>query len=93
MSTATEEKLPRIFAALGDSTRYQIMELLMRYPDICVSNLAFELDLSVSAVSQQCKLLELNGLVRRVRKGQQICYQVRRDDPLVRSILSLVKET
>lgn len=82
----------RIFAALADETRLEILNMLTNNPNTCVSSLAERLGLSVSAVSQQCKLLELSGILRRVRQGQRICYQVRTDDRSVRKLLQLVKE-
>lgn len=87
-----DDKLAKVFSALGDETRMDIMELLIKYPDICVSSLAEELDISVSAVSQQCKLLELSGILTRVRKGQKICYQIKQTDPVVRKVIKMIKE-
>jgi len=94
MSTQTvnNEKLTKVFSALGDDTRLEILNLLIKYPDICVSSLAEELGISVSAVSQQCKLMEFSGVLSRVRKGQRICYQIKSDDPVVRKVIKMIKE-
>ncbi len=82
----------RIFSAFADETRLQILKLLMQDPDICVSSLADELDISISAVSQQCKLLELSGVVVRRRRGQKICYQLNNSDPIVTKLLTLIRK-
>lgn len=82
----------RLFSALADETRLEILNTLMLYPNMCVGEVADWLKLSSSAVSQQCKLLELSGLLRRVRQGQRVCYQIRSEDPKVRKILKLLKE-
>lgn len=76
-------RMVNTLAALGDETRFQIVEYLQKNQDICVSELAQKLGISVSAVSQQCKFLELTGLIERQRQGQKICYQLRLADPLV----------
>ncbi len=91
-NTVRSEKVSRVFAALADGTRLDILNLLMEYPDICVSGIADELSISVSAVSQQCKLLELSGLVIRNRQGQKICYSVKHEDPMVESLLNIIKK-
>ena len=91
MTTKRSEKVSRVFSALGDPTRLEILQTLLGYPGICVSALAEELDLSVSAVSQQCKLMELSGVLVRKRMGQKICYQIRLDDPMVRRVVKLIQ--
>lgn len=86
------EKASRLFAALADNTRIEILNKLIQYPDICVSSLADELGISVSAVSQQCKLMELSGVLQRNRQGQKICYSIKNDDPMVKKLINMVKE-
>jgi ArsR family transcriptional regulator len=85
-----EEKLPAIFSALSDPGRFRIFKLLMEYRDLCVTDIAGILRISVPAASQQLRILELAGLVRRERMGQMICYEVKSDNPLVKSIIKLV---
>ncbi len=85
------ENQSKLFAALADETRLEILNVLMNTSNTCVSGLADQLGLSVSAVSQQCKLLEMTGLLRRVRQGQRICYEVRTDNREVKKALSLIK--
>src|SRR3990167_3878363 len=94
MNTITNERtnqhIANTFNALADATRLKIINLLLEDDDKCVSELAAKLSVSVSAVSQSCKILELNHLLRRQRKGQKICYQVRLEDPFVRKIVKFV---
>ncbi len=85
------ETKSRMFSALADPTRLEILNLLINTPNTCVSALADILNLTVSAVSQQCKLLELSGFLRRTRQGQRICYQVRTDNRDVQRALKLIK--
>ena len=86
----TVEEKSRLFSVLGDPTRLKILNVLIEDPNICVSELANKLEVSTSAVSQQCKLLEMSGLLRRVREGQRICYKLTNDDSKVQSLLYLV---
>lgn len=85
-----QQLIANTFNALADPTRIEIVELLLKNQDKCVSELAAELGISVSAASQSCRILELNRLLRRRRQGQKICYQVRTDDPFVRKVVKLV---
>lgn len=88
----SDTKLIKLFSALGDETRIKILRLLIEDHGICVSSLALELGVSVPAASQQCKLLEMSGLITRVRHGQKICYQVKDNDPVVNKVIKMVKE-
>lgn len=88
-----QQHIANTFNALADETRLRIIDLLLADSNKCVSQLAAELGVSVSAVSQSCKILELNHLLRRQRKGQKICYQVRLEDPFVKKIVRFVSNS
>lgn len=79
-----------IFNALGDPNRLRLFKLLLRRREYCVSELAEMLKVSVPAVSQQLRLLELSGLVRRERRGQMICYKVKTENPAVKLIVKIL---
>lgn len=83
-------RLSVIFSALSDSGRLRIFKLLMEHHDICVSDVAHIFEISLPAASHQLKILERAGLVKRTRMGQMICYEIKEDDPLVKSIISLL---
>ena len=87
---AKREKTRLIFNVLGDPSRFRILELLAKKKDFCVSEIASALKISVPAASQQFRILEMAGLVERKRMGQRICYKVKRNDSIVRSILKLI---
>ena len=86
---ARDEALPSVFSALGDSGRFKLFSLLSKRSDLCVSDLAAVLGISVPAASQQLKILELAGLVRREREGQKCSYRVRTNDPVVSAIVRM----
>ena len=83
------DRMPIILGALGDPGRYRIFKILMDHHDICVTDIAAILGITVSAASQQLRVLERIGLVKKERMGQMICYEVRDDDPLVKSLCRL----
>lgn len=82
---------PKLFNALGDPTRWQIFSLLVEYDDLCVTDLARVLNISVPAVSQQLRILESSGLVTPERMGQSICYHVKEANPTTKSIIRLLQ--
>lgn len=64
-----EERLDRIFAALGDRTRRALLKRLSAGPAM-VTELAAPFAMSLPAVSKHLKVLEKAGLVRRSVKGR-----------------------
>ncbi len=70
----------RIFKALGDETRLQILGLL-RLRELCVCELAAVLPVSQPAVSQHLRRLREAGLVRERRRSYWTYYALREDLP------------
>jgi len=69
--------LARLFKALGDETRLNLVILLSQQESgnaFCVGRLARELDTSMSNVSQHLRVLKDLGLVRGERRGYRIHY-------------------
>jgi DNA-binding transcriptional ArsR family regulator len=64
------EQLARVFAALGDPTRLDLVARLA-VGDSTVTELAGRYDVSVQAVSKHLKVLEDAGLVSRTRDAQR----------------------
>ncbi len=86
-----EERAVHIMQLLGDKTRYRIFKLLMSEREMCVSEIANELNISVSAVSQHFRNFEMIGLVDKERMGQKICYVLRNDDEIVQKLSTIAK--
>ncbi len=91
LSSSDERK---IFALqiLGDKTRYKIFKLLMNSDEMCVSEIASELGVTTSAISQHFRNFEIIGLVDKVRIGQKICYQLKLNDDLVKKLMDITSE-
>ncbi len=70
MGAAAEDRLSRVFAALADPTRRDMVGRLA-VGDATVSELAAPYDVSVQAVSKHLKVLEDAGLVSRSRDAQR----------------------
>jgi DNA-binding transcriptional ArsR family regulator len=66
----------------SDPTRLKILLLLKGDDELCVTDLANILDVSVSAISHQVSILEQHGLVVRVKMGQMVCYKLEKNEVL-----------
>ncbi|HEX9679629.1 MAG TPA: metalloregulator ArsR/SmtB family transcription factor [Candidatus Saccharimonadales bacterium] len=93
MTTAVQKaSLSAIFNALGDGTRYKIVSLLLKDSTLCVSEVAARVGISTAGVSQHMKILEKVGLVKPLRNGQKICYQVGEARGHARAVFNLMGE-
>jgi ArsR family transcriptional regulator len=85
---ATEEKiydLAELFKVFGDSTRTKIL-CCLEVKDLYVGELAEVLNMSISAVSHQLRVLRNAKLVRGVKEGKEVKYSL--DDNHVMMIIS-----
>ena len=67
----------RVFAALADARRRELLELLARGPGASAGGLAALLPVSRQAVAQHLAVLEEARLVTRRRAGRQVLFAVR----------------
>ncbi|KRM96952.1 ArsR family transcriptional regulator [Liquorilactobacillus aquaticus DSM 21051] len=74
-TTIELEKSVQLFKAFGDQTRYKILFLLTER-SLSVNEIAKTIGISQSAISHQLKLLRQTGLVRGIRSGQKVNYQL-----------------
>lgn len=66
-----EDALSRILKAAGDTTRRQILTLLVQEGALRVTALAAHFDMSLNSVSKHIKVLEEAGLVTRQTSGRE----------------------
>ncbi len=66
-----DDALSRILKAAGDTTRRQILTLLVQEGALRVTSLAAHFDMSLNAVSKHIKVLEEAGLVTRRTLGRE----------------------
>ncbi|MBI3955697.1 winged helix-turn-helix transcriptional regulator [Candidatus Gottesmanbacteria bacterium] len=83
-------QLPLIFEALGDGGRFRMFRLLTAHHDLCVTDIAEVFGITISAASQQLKILERVGLIQKIRMGQMVCYEIK-EDPGLRRIVQLLQ--
>jgi DNA-binding transcriptional ArsR family regulator len=69
----------KVFAALADSRRRELLELLGREPGCSASTLAARLPVSRQAVVQHLAVLEDCSLVARRKAGREVLFSVRPD--------------
>ncbi|HEY8395328.1 MAG TPA: metalloregulator ArsR/SmtB family transcription factor [Bacilli bacterium] len=69
------EKSVNIFKALGDITRFRIIRSLSD-TEKSVSRIAQELNMTLSAISHQLKILKDNELVKSERRGKEVYYSL-----------------
>jgi DNA-binding transcriptional ArsR family regulator len=66
----------RVFAALADPTRRELLEVLGRRPACSATALARELPVSRQAILKHLGLLHKANLVAGTRAGREVLYQV-----------------
>ncbi len=72
--TSSEQQLDRVFQALSDSTRRNIL-LQIREQDLTVNDIASQFEISLPAVSKHLKVLEQAGLISRQKQGRKrLCH-------------------
>ena len=69
------ERIVRIFKALSNDVRLQILSLLAE-GSLCVNALVDRLNVSQPAVSQHLKILENAGLVKGSKRGYRVHYSL-----------------
>jgi len=69
-------KLTPIFSALSDENRYKIYSLLFFSDELCVTDIATILNVSLPLTSQHLRILAETGLVHKERMGQMMCYML-----------------
>jgi DNA-binding transcriptional ArsR family regulator len=83
VDSATAERLAQVFRAMADPTRVRILSALAE-AELCVGDLAGVLEMSISAISHQLRLLRELRVVRKRREGKHIYYAL--DDEHVRDL-------
>ena len=89
----SEQRLVHALQLLGEQSRYKMFKLLMSQREMCVTEIAAELGITVSAVSQHFRNFEMVGLVSKERMGHKICYMLKSDDQLVQELAEVVNQS
>lgn len=81
--------LAELFKIFGDSTRIRILFVLFE-AEVCVCDLAEELNMTQSAISHQLRILKQSRLVKARRDGKSVYYSLA--DNHVRTIIDQGRE-
>lgn len=81
--------LSDFFKILGDSTRLQLL-MALEQSELCVTDLAYLLNMTISAVSHQLKSLKKAKLVKIRKDGKSVFYSL--DDDHIKKLLSVSLE-
>ena len=91
MQTVPEKEtliqIAELFKGFADSTRVQILCLLLTREEMCVTDLTQQTEVSQSAVSHQLRLLKEMHLIKARRDGKNMHYSLADDH--VRTILQM----
>jgi len=74
-----------LFKIFGDSTRIRILYTLLD-KELCVNEISSSLNMNISAISHQLKILKQNKLIKNRRDGKTIYYSLK--DKHVLNIIS-----
>ena len=74
-----------LFRIFGDTTRIKILYVLFE-SEMCVNDIAIVLNMTVSAISHQLRILYQARLVRYRKEGKNVIYSL--SDDHVRTIIS-----
>ena len=77
--------LAELFKIFGDSTRIRILFSLFNNDEVSVGELAESLNMTISAISHQLRILKHNKLIKSRREGKLSLYSL--DDEHVRTII------
>jgi len=86
-----DHSLVSLFHILADYSRFHIFWLVVNFKDLCVSQIAEVSNITVSAASQHLRMMEMAGLVERVKKGQRTCFKINEKNILVKDIIKILK--
>lgn len=73
----------------GDERRIHIICHLMKNGQLCVSEIAKDLKMSVATTSHHLQVMAQDGIVTAVRDGKRICYRLP-NTPLVNGLKKFI---
>ena len=76
--------LAELFKVFGDSTRIRILSCL-KVSELCVNDIAEALNMTLSAVSHQLRILKNAKLIKSRKQGKEVYYSL--DDDHVEKII------
>lgn len=69
----------RVFKALADRTRYEVVRTLVASDEVCCAQFVETFDLSAPALSHHLRVLESCGLIQGRKQGLHMFYRLNRE--------------
>lgn len=76
--------LSDFYKVMGDTTRLQLL-ITLQNTELCVSDLSKSLNMTLSAISHQLKILKMAHLVKSRKEGKVVYYSL--DDDHIHDVL------
>ena len=76
ISGADEERLVKMFKALGNPLRFQILKYLVTHPGCITGDIVDALPIAQATVSQHLKVLRDTGWIVGTIEGPATCYEL-----------------
>ena len=76
ISGEKQQRLVRMFKALGNSIRFEIIKFLVTHPGCITGDIVEYLPIAQATVSQHLKVLKDAGWISGVIEGTATCYQL-----------------
>ena len=86
------DKQSHCCSMMSDPTRIKILITIEQYQQLCVSEIAQILQITVSAVSHQLSKLEKFGSVVKIKKGQEVFYSLNKKNQVVQCLYNFQKQ-
>lgn len=84
------DKMVKFYKNFADETRLKILVILDKVGQMCVCDIAVSLNMTKSAISHQLKYLKECNLVRSIKLGKEVFYDL--SDEHVKDIIELAIE-
>lgn len=73
-----KDRSNEVFAAMADSTRTRILELL-KTEELCVSDICARFNMTQPSMSRHLQILKRAGLVKSDKRGREVFYSFDRE--------------
>jgi ArsR family transcriptional regulator, cadmium/lead-responsive transcriptional repressor len=77
--TSRSEEADRLWAAIADPTRQQLLDVILARGDATATALARDLPITRQGIAKHLAVLERAGLVEATRTGREVRFTVRQD--------------
>lgn len=71
--------IAKIMRTTGDENRLKILCIFFSEKNICVSDMAEKMNMSVAIISHHLKVLAKDKIIFPIRDGKRICYQLSKE--------------